>query len=345
MTTDKRQMIHDGGESSQGQMGHYSFEEISPPHSDDVRVDQPVAMQENQTQSDVMQVHRQPRATTYRSIGDRLRTGAKIVKYGALAVAIGVVAKEIHDFGIAPPEAKKEIEVEVGPAKSVIAENVFVNLNTITSKFPLRVETSLDRFGPSNCDVKIIMTEEDEQVKTTTNTGIIFDSIETNLSESGDASVFVRGDVVLTPSSVLWSDTPIKFEEELSPMDACFDFNEPNQAMDIAVTTVLQAGQLAGACAVGSEVGQESIEQSIREYVRMNGTVEPDTADESISVQFENIDEQQDALYGRTVQEFDKIVDQKIKEYVESSKKHKISSNFEGIKDCSQHEITVSPDN
>ena len=70
MTTDKRQMIHDGGESSQGQMGHYSFEEISPPHSDDVRVDQPVAMQVNQTQSDVMQVRRQPRATTYRSNGE-----------------------------------------------------------------------------------------------------------------------------------------------------------------------------------------------------------------------------------------------------------------------------------
>jgi hypothetical protein len=330
-----KQMIPTGGQKD-GEMGLYELLDVEQ------SAIQPVAEQpipEAQVQSVIRQrVSEKP----HRSIANKLVRSVKLVGVGVLAVGVGLVANEIREFGLGIPEAKQEIEVEVGPANTKIDENVYINLSTMTSRFPMEVKTSLDRFGPSNCDVSIIMTDEDEQVKTTTNGGIIFDQLDTTPNEDGTYDVSTSGRMVLTPSSVVWTETPILFEEDLVWADTCFDFNEPNKAMDIAVTTVQQAGQLAAACAVGSRPGKQAIESGIKQYLRMVGTVPADTPNTDIDVDMTNLEEQQKAVYGEKVQLFDQIVGDKIDHYLKDTEDHELKSNFDDIKDCRLHDITFS---
>lgn len=270
----------------------------------------------------------------------RIRRGIRNV--GVMAVA-GLAAlgawnayEMIDGFGV---DATQETDVTVGPAKSVVHPYQYVNLTSITSRFPLSVKTSLDRLGPSNCDMNIVMTQENEQVQTTTNTGVVFEQFATSKGEDGRYSIKLMGSMLMTPASIDWLETPILFERDLGLLDACFNMDEPNRAMDIAVTTTLQAGRLAAACAVDSEPGVRALEASIKDHARMIGDIPKEVVDEDIDVLFENLEEQQDELYDEASDAFDDVVNGKIEEYLDESDDHRVHTNFTGIKDCSKHEF------
>lgn len=270
----------------------------------------------------------------------RIRRGIRNV--GVMAVA-GLAAlgawnayEMFEDFGV---DATQETDITVGPAKSVVHPYQYVNLASITSRFPLSVKTSLDRFGPSNCDMSIIMTKEDEQVQTTTNTGVVFEEFATTKGEDGRYTIKLAGSMVMTPAAIDWLKTPILFERDLALLDACFNMDEPNRAMDLAVTTTLQAGRLAAACAVDSEPGVRALETSIKEHARKIGDIAEEVPDEEIDVLFENLEAQQDELYDEASTTFDEVVNGKINDYLEESDDHTVRTNFDGIKDCGQHQF------
>ncbi len=273
----------------------------------------------------------------------RIRRGIKMLGGAAIATLVlagGLfIAEHIDDFSF---DSTEKTEVTAGPADSEVRVNQFVNLSEIRSTFPLVVRTSLDRPGFVNCDMKIVMKDKDEQVETITNTGIVFDSIQTVKDESGKYSIDVSGDMKMTPSSVAWQETPILFERDLAAFDSCFNMDEPNQAMDIAVTTALQAGQLAAACAVDSKPGKRAIYSALKQNAKMMGDIPAEVPEEVISVEFSNLDEQQDVMYANAVRTFDKTVTKKLNQYTDASKDHELVTNFDGIRDCSQHTFSFA---
>lgn len=319
----------DGQQS--GEMGRYELQDAVEVRAEEMHPDQQV-----QQPIEVIRTRHEIESHRRRGFGERVRNGLRktmLVGAGVLAV---LVAKEIQEFG--PDfDAREKAEISVGPAHSVARTNMFLNLAEITSEFPLEIKTSLDRPGPVNCDMKIIMTDSDEQVRTVSNTGVVFDNYQVNEGEADNYDIVVSGEMASAPTAVAWSETPILFERDLPGFDACFNMDEPNQAMDIAVTTTLQAGQLAAACAIGSEEGERAMEQGLKDAARMLGDIPAETPDEKVTVNFSDLEIQQDAMYGQAVRQFDAVVNAKLDEYIDKSKDHEAVTNFDGIRDCSQH--------
>lgn len=309
-----------------GEMGEYIFVE-NPEPIEEVSVVREIPYQQT--------VHNVQK----KGVGERARGFfRKSAIAGGLVVAALVVteaAEFLPDF-----EAKKKLDIDLGAADSVVRENYFVNLAEVTSRFPLEVRTSLDRPGPINCDMKIVMTDEDEQVETVGNTGVIFDSYEAKEDEAkpGHYIIDVRGDMDISPIAISWDKTPILFESELSWSDRCYDMNEPNQAMDIAVTSAIWGGRLATACAIDSAVGERAIREGLIRDAISHGDIPSDITDENIVVNFDNLGEQQDAIYGDAVRAFNENVGEKIDQYLQPGNgSHKAETNFDGITDCSEH--------
>ncbi|MFO0920132.1 MAG: hypothetical protein U0451_00480 [Candidatus Saccharimonadales bacterium] len=274
------------------------------------------------------------------SIRERARSVWRFTKVVGLTAGALLVAREIHDFGF-DFDAEQKAEITVDAADNSIRENVYVNLAEVSSTFPLEVKTSLNRFGPSNCDMNISMNKKDHEVTTVTNTGVIFDVVDVNpVTEDGiyKYEIDVEGDMEMTPSSVDWTKTPILFDQELKGLDTCFDMNEVNSAMNLAVVTTQQAGQLATACAIDSKEGEEVIIDGIKEDAKNHGDIPENVPNDKIKVNFPGLDDQQDAAYGRTVQEFDTVTGKVIDDYIDASPdNHKVKTNFDGIKNCKKH--------
>ncbi len=275
-----------------------------------------------------------------RSIRERARSVWTITKVAGLTVGALLIAREVHDFGF-DFNAEQNAEVTVGAADNDIREDVYVNLAEISSTFPLEVKTSLNRPGPINCDMTISMNKKGHEITAVTNAGVVFDQVDPKKLEDGTYQIDVQGGMKITPSFVDWTKTPIQFDSDLKYTDRCYDMNEPNSAMNIAVIATQQAGQLATACAIGSKEGETAIINGIKEDAKSHGDIPEDVPNSEINVNFPGLNDQQDAVYGRAVQNFDEETGKVIEDYIDASPDdHKVKTNFDDIKDCDKHTFT-----
>ena len=274
----------------------------------------------------------------------RFRRGA--VKAAAIAIAplAALGAYNAYEWVTSSPlEATHKADVFVGPARNTVTTDMFVNLADVTSQFPLSVHTSLDRFGPSNCDMRIDM-KQGKQVQTTASVGAVFDRVEvTSGKKRGHFGIDVSGQMRLTPTAVNWLTTPIKFDRDLSMLDTCFNMDEPNSAMNIAFLTVVEAGQLGAACAIGTPQGESAIDSALIKKEKMDGAIPKNTPDGNIDVHYHGLADATDAVYARAVREFDQVTGKAIGDYLGETDSHKVHTNFTGIKDCSKHVTTLAP--
>lgn len=292
-----------------------------------------------------------PRPDRGRNPLKRAGTIGRILVVGLALFGLVEAYNELTDFG---PDAHHDIGLEVGPAKNVVRKNVFVNLAEVSSSFPLKLHTSLDRPGFSNCDMNITMTGE-RRVKTTTDAGIIFDNYSAEATPDGTYKIDVDGNFVLQTSAVDWLKTPIKFDRDIAGFDSCFNMDEPNAAMDIAVNTAIQAGGIAAACALDTKPGEQALDSALIDFAQMMGDIPADVADTNVVVTIDDLKAQQEANYGRAVDSFNTVVHDKINEYLTASGDHKlnytpsskdnksnpnIDTDFTGITNCALHETT-----
>lgn len=339
-----RRMIHEDGIENNGQMGSYTIQEVHAPDEviqAEVQPEEPSFHESEEPQIinavSAERVRRPARQTPRRTLGDKLRTGWTITKTTAAIAGALLIAREIHEFGFSV-ESHEKTEVSAGPAHSDIRESVFVNLAEVRSTFPLTVTTLNNRPGPIDCGVSISMNKRGHEVTTITNAGVILGEVSSAKQEDGTYVIDVEGDMNMTPSFVDWTKTPILFDREIGTFDICGNLDEPNKAMDIAVVTTQLAGQLATACAVSSKEGERAIIAGIKQDERVHGNIPAGVPDEQIKVNFPDLDDQQDANYGRASQTFTSGVRDVIKKYETGN--DEVDTNFEGIRDCSQHTFT-----
>lgn len=339
----KGRMIHDEGVEMNDQMGNYTMQEVHEPDEvlqAEVSTEEPRFHDPEPQVIDTVaaeRVRRPTRTAPRRTFGDKLRTGWTIAKTTAAIAGALLIAREIHEFGFSV-ESHERTEVAAGPAENVVRENVFVNLAEVSSTFPLEVETLNNRPGPVDCGVSISMNKRGREVTTVTNSGIIFEKLASSEQEDGSYEIDVEGGMEMTPSFVDWRKTPILFDRELGGFNICTNLDEPNEAMNIAVVTTQLAGQLATACAVSSNEGERAIIAGIKQDERMHGNIPADIPDDRITVNFPELDNEQDANYGRASQSFTSGVRDVIKQYETDSSE--VTTNFEGIRDCTQHTFT-----
>lgn len=265
-----------------------------------------------------------------RKIGKNLKRAYKVAKTAVVIAGVAVIANEIHDFNFGLDSEHKS-EVEVGPAKSTVREDVYVNLGQVESKFDLRVETLNNRPGPIDCSAEIDNTGKNK-VKTTTDFGVRLEAIK---YQKGDQpKLVVSGDLEVSTSNIDWSDTPLKFSD-LNWNDLCWGTGEHNAALNTAVTTAVHAGEIATSCALSDPESSDLIGSALIKDAQVHGLIEEG---EKPTFEFPDLQTQLDAYYGENVRKFDHALAKVTSDYPGESQ-----VNAEGIRDCKKHAITVLP--
>ena len=241
------------------------------------------------------------------------------------------------------PDASHSAEVELGAPETVISENVYLNLGSVESEFPLRVWTSLRRPGLlPDCTLEIANTGEDgknPKIETTSNFGVTFDQLKINPDEDTKTiAVSAGGGFKLTDPAVKYDDTGLEIQP--GGMNVCVGSNEITSAQNIAFTAAAEGGRMALACALGSDEGQQVAEAALREYIRTSGLY---TQYKTVTVIWEDsyrvavLDLTESTETGLK----EKISD-KVNEYLNQTPDHADPAvNVEGITDCNNHDISI----
>lgn len=269
----------------------------------------------------------------------RVRKSAKI--FGALALAggvatLGLKAKDlISDFS---PHAEHKVELTVGSPESRVYQNVKLNLASIDSTFPVSLRTSLDRFGPVNCD-----TETDQKITTQTDAGMKVEKLEIT-KEKGNLTVKMDGNLALSNSSVNY-DTNLVDVKGANGMDICVGTHEITSARHILDVTIQHSGGIAAACALESPIGEGVLKNSIAAFAVTTSEgagFDPKKVNVSLNNSY---DQDARSIYGAQVAGFNHEVDKVISDYLGETTDHaEPQTNFTQLMDCSTHTIVLDGD-
>lgn len=233
------------------------------------------------------------------------------------------------------PEADHELDVDIDAPTTEVVHDVEINFADVTSTFSYQQSTSLDRFGPFNCDANI-----DQEVTAVSPVGLTVETAE--ITVDGDsATVVVDGDIdsetfVDIESSNVDPDFPS------GSVDVCTNRNEEKWAEKIAIETAKNAGGVGVACAVAKE-GEEALEEAVRYNARMFSEQLAGINPENIEVEYAGDYEgySQAAVNGAVAElysDFDEIA----QEYTSETGDHKDPSiNASDLTDCEKHDISV----
>jgi hypothetical protein len=216
------------------------------------------------------------RGVVSRAAGKAGRVALKYVAIGTtVAVAAFALGKKIDSvLGAYVPEATHELDLEIGAPTSVIREDVVLQLGTVSSSFPLKVETSLDRPGPFNCDTTIINDgEEGDKITTKVGAGVAIERLTVtvpgvNAPDDESVRVEVFGDMRLSPTSQDPEISSPNLNGAAGSTDVCVGTGEMSKALDMANVAISGAGQVSAACAVDSSDGKEVLYGGVEDFVR-----------------------------------------------------------------------------
>lgn len=273
----------------------------------------------------------------------RIQTVRRVGKWGVRgAVVAGLVSGGMYlkdlidDFS---PDTSHKLEVDISAPETQVYPNQALDFAQVISSYEYSQKTSLDRIGPFNCDVTIAA-EGDNKVRTETDGEVVVDQL-TITRVGNTATIGITGDLALSRTAVDWSDGFFADRMDIGSVDVCIGVNEVNWATTLADTITEQAGQVAAACAVGSEAGQQVFEQSVRDFALrtplLNG-VDPS----NVAVEMGDFDAEAAKLLIDTQEQFSKEVDDIVGEYLDETADHEDPDiNDEDLMDCSMHTITV----
>ena len=216
------------------------------------------------------------RGVVSRAAGKAGRVALKYVAIGTtVAVAAFALGKKIDSvLGAYVPEATHKLDLEIGAPTSVIREDVVLQLGTVSSSFPLKVETSLDRPGPFNCDTTIINDgEEGDKITTKVGAGVAIERLTVtvpgvNAPDDESVRVEVFGDMRLSPTSQDPEISSPNLNGAAGSTDVCVGTGEMSKALDMANVAISGAGQVSAACAVDSSDGKEVLYGGVEDFVR-----------------------------------------------------------------------------
>lgn len=252
-------------------------------------------------------------------------------------VAGGMYLKDMIDEFT--PDASHKVELDIGAPKTQIFEDQALKFARVDSAFDYRQKTSLDRFGPINCDVTIDATGKNK-VQTETNGEVIVDKLEV-IREGKKSKIKILGDLNLGRTSVDWSDNLFRGSAKIGGTDVCIGANELYKAISIADVTTEQAGQVAAGCALSSPDGETVFEQSIADFVSKTPLLDGVSPD-NIEIDIGDYYAESAKLLSKIKLNFTKKVDHVVEKYLRETKDHKHPKiNDDDLLDCSKHKITI----
>lgn len=283
----------------------------------------------------------QPRKSRERRPG-RVKQVAKSATYMAAAGVLFAGAVQIKDWVDSfTPNAKHKTALTIGAPETKVYKNVHLDLATIQSAFPVSLRTSLDRFGPSNCDTETLHTGkkgEDPKIETTTDAGLVLDSISVT-NENGIITAIAGGEIHLSKSFVDYDENTINVEGASGGLDACIGTNEITQARHIIDVAVQHAGGIAAGCALESTVGRDAFTKGLADFVittNLARGVDPS----AITVEIPDYQESAQSIYGHQVAKFYDAVNGVVNSYLNQTEDHdEPRLNFSQLIDCDQHDI------
>ncbi len=304
-------------------------------------LDQSLTNQENQPKHDL---NTPLSENGEQSFATRMQSIRKVGKWGLRGtVIVGLVAggmylkDMIEDF---TPDASHKLEIDINNIKSTIYENQSIKFATIVSEYDYVQTTSLDRFGPLNCDTKINATGKNK-VNTETDGEILIDEIK--ISRRDDkAEINIDGDLALSRTVVDWPENFFKDRIQMGDTDVCIGANELSWADSIADTVNQQAGQVSAACALESKVGKQAFEQSLVEFASKTPILEG-IDPKKVKVNLGDYEAESAKLLGYTKDKFNYSTDKMIKKYLNETADHKKPKiNTKELMDCTKHRIEIA---
>ena len=284
-----------------------------------------------------------------RFVQNAKRVGA-VAMVGAVAVA-GIQVKSWIDDWRNPfsTESSHAVTLEVGAPETDIYEDVYLNFAQINTTFPISLDTSLDRPGPSNCDTKTRHTGkkgEDPKITAGVSAGIFVESLSVTKRDN-QLTATVNGDLTLSDTSVDYGENNIHVEGARGVFDVCIKSSETNKARNILDVAIQNTGSVAASCALKDEAGRKVFDKAIRKFIGNT-----DMADElsreqlsSMRVRYSDYNSSADAVYGQSVGEFRHNVDGVINRYLKETDKHKKPTiNDRELINCEVHRIKIAAD-
>jgi len=236
------------------------------------------------------------------------------------------------------PKASHSLDVEIGAPTTVLAHDVSINFAEVESEFRYNQHTSLDRFGPSNCDMDI-----DQQVHTFADAKILVeDAVITQSLKS--ATIEISGDI--TANAMIDIDEgQIDIDMASGGVDACKGDNEVKWAKRISSSTIKDAGNVAVACAMKQE-GEDALSEAIVYNAQLFSPDLKELKPEDIKVIYEGdtFSRAADAMHDKATADlfsnFGKLADEY---YGETDDHTKATINATQLVDCEQNKVTVKP--
>lgn len=304
------------------------------------------------------------RGVVSRAAGKAGRVALKYVAIGTtVAVAAFALGKKIDSvLGAYVPEATHKLDLEIGAPTSVIREDVVLQLGTVSSSFPLKVETSLDRPGPFNCDTTIINDgEEGDKITTKVGAGVEVERLNItvpNVNAPADVPVKVEvsGDMRLSPTSRDPEISSPNLNGTAGSVDVCVGTGEMFSALEMADVAISGAGQVSAACAVESPDGRDVLYGGIEDFVKgiyidieaergtPGGAESVTLGGRDIEVDWPRYDIDATALVDSSGKELRTSLDRVIDPYMKETDRHKDPDvNIDDMVNCETHTISVEP--
>lgn len=304
-------------------------------------LDQSLINQENQLKYDL---NTPSSENVEQSFATRMQSVRKVGKWGLRGtVIVGLVAggmylKDIiEDF---TPDASHKLEIDINNIKSTVYENQSIKFATVVSEYNYVQTTSLDRFGPINCDTKINASGKNK-VRTETDGEILIDKIKILRNNDG-AEINIDGDLALSRTSVDWPENFFKDRIQMGDTDVCIGANELSWADSIADTVNQQVGQVSAACALESKVGKQVFEQSLVEFASKTPFLEG-VDPKKVKVNLGDYEAESAKLLGLTKDKFNYSTNKMIKKYLNETADHKKPKiNTKELMDCAKHSIEIA---
>jgi hypothetical protein len=317
---------------------------ISSPDSNDIGMpDRPESVSAPASNVEVrVKVDRQPGRLRRTAIG----AGMLIVA----VVAAGYALKDkLPSLPQIVPEAQHELEVEISDVETEVVYDKTIKFADIESRFDYYQHTSLDRFGPSNCDVDV------EGEVTAGGIAEVLISEATIIKEGNKATIDVTGDVTASSKIDVTGGIP-----DITPanggIDLCrgtneidwaeriaFGFKDNKNPENIEDGTLKNAAEIAAACAVQAE-GRGALDQAIIYQAAIFSEKLDDLSPENITVKFQaDFDEVASNGVNSSVAGFYREFNEVAEKYGQETDEHDdVELNVSELVDCHEHEITVT---
>lgn len=267
----------------------------------------------------------------------------------AMLVGAGVYVKEhMPELPQILPKANHELETEIGAPETIVVEDVSINFADIESEFKYKQHTSLDRFGPFNCDTDI-----NQQVDIVGGASLRVDKASITIKKK-EATIDVDGQINTRTAHNL-KESPINIKGASGSVDVCMpkkykkdekitdkERSEMDWAKLISSQTISDAGQVAVACAVvesGESLAEDVIKYNAQVFNDKLTKINP----EDIHINFKNsISQESNRIYNQSVAEFYNNYTKISDRYTKATDSHKnVRLNAGALTDCKGHKIKV----